>query len=277
MKSLYIFADSERPDQYVNSIVHCVLDRDVRNIHIIHIQGFGSSRDPDPGAQVDGFSARLLGSIQVQLDGLAERGEYTFADGKRKGERRLLASEYSSERAEQIQELYRRCRALSLSYSNADIAYDELRSRLRLIAKEGRSAYVDVTSIRKKYIGDVVAAGLVEGLRQLHTFDMLLPKLDYDRPWTMLIHDLLGDTSRLFSYTNILDTPVYRECARVVVIRAPRLALSAIATVLLLGAASIAYWQIGSTNQVVQTVLAMSGVASILSLVFVFITPRSSP
>jgi len=274
VKSLYIFADSERPDQYVNSIVHCVLDRDVRSIHIIHIKGFGSSRDP--GAQVDGLSARLLGAIQVQLDGLAERGEYTFVDGKRKGERLLLASEYGSERAKQIQELYRRCRAISLSYSNADIAYDQLRSRLRLIAKEGRSAYVDVTSIRKKYIGDVVAAGLVEGLQQLHTFDILLPKLDYDRPWTMLIHDLLGDTSRLFSYTNILDTPVYRECSRVVVIRAPRLALSAIATVVLLGAASLAYWRIGSTNQIVQTVLAMSGVASILSLVFVFITPRSS-
>ena len=274
MKSLYIFADSERPDQYVNSIVHCVLDRDVRRIHIIHIQGFGSSHDP--GAPVDGLSARLLGAVQVQLNGLAERGEYTFMDGKRKGERLLLSNEYGSERAKQIQELYRHCRAISLSYSNADIAYDQLRSRLRLIAKEGRSAYVDVTSIRKKYIGDVVAAGLVEGLQQLHTFDILLPKLDYDRPWTMLIHDLLGETSRLFSYTNILDTPVYRECSRVVFIRAPRLKLYAIATVILFVAAFIAYWLLGSTNQIVQTVLAMSGVASILSLVFVFITPRRS-
>jgi hypothetical protein len=196
-------------------------------------------------------------------------------DGKRKGERLPLASEYGSERAKQIQELYRRCRAISLSYSNVDITYDQLRSRLRLIAKEGRLAYVDVTSIRKKYIGDVVVASLVEGLKQLHTFDIQLPKLDHDRPWTLLIHDLLGDTSRLFSYTNILDTPVYRECSRFVLIRAPRLALSAIATVVLLLAASIAYWRIGPTNQIVQTVLVMSAVASILSLIFVFITPRS--
>ena len=274
MKSLYIFADSERPDQYVNSIVHCVLDRDVRGIHIIHITGFGSSEEH--GSQVEGLSARLLGAIQVQLDGLAERGEYTFMDGKSKGDRLLLTSVYGNERTKQIQELYRRCRAISVSYSNDDIAYDQLRTRLRLIAKEGRSAYVDVTSIRKKYIGDVVAASLVEGLQQLYTFDILLPDLNYDRPWTMLIHDLLGDGSRLFSYTNILDTPVYRECSRTVIIRAPRLALSAIAAVVFLGAASIAYWQVGPTNQIVQTVLAMSGVASILSLIFVFLAPRSS-
>ena len=275
MKSLYIFADSERPDQYVNSIVHCVLHRDVRSIQIIHIRGLG--RSGEPNVQIDGTSARLLGAIQAQLNGLVEGGEYTFMDGKRKGERILLASTYDSERAKQIQDFYRSCLSISsLSYSNADIDYGQLRSRLRLIAKEGRSAYVDVTSIRKKYIGDVVAAGLVERLKQLYTFDILLPELDYERPWTMLIHELLGDTSPLFSYTNILDTAVYRECSRIVVISAPRLKLSAIFTVVLLAVAFIASWRIGLTSHIMQTVLAMSGFASLLSLVFVFVTPRGS-
>lgn len=279
MKSLYIFADSERPDQYINSIVHCVLDLDVRSIHLIHIRGFGDSRGPDAGS--DGVSARLLAAILSQLTELAERGEYTFLDGIRKGQRILLCEEYGEERAGQIQDLYKK--ALSrpqLSYSNSDIAYDQLRLRIGRIAKEGASAYVDVSSIRKKYMGDIVAAGLVEGLKQLNTFD-ISSKPDYDRPWTMLVHDLgsagMRDSGRLFSYTNILDTPVYRECSRVVVVRAPRLSFFAFSTLALIFAASIGYWLMGPNDRFVQAAIAVSGiVASILSLVLVFVSPRKS-
>lgn len=283
MKTLYIFADSVRPDPCINSIVHCVLDRDVRAIKIIHIkglgllQGGGGQDSQGSGIQSGGFSGRLLGDVQAQLKGLAERGEYTFPeDHKRKGERLLLENEYDPVKAKQVQDFYRRCRSISVSYSNTDIDYSHLRTELRKIAKEKYSAYADISTIRKKYLGDIISAALVEGLQQLHTFDILLPTLDHQHPWKMLIHDLIGDQKSWFSYTNIINTPIYRDCSRVVVVRAPRLAFSAVATVVLLGGAFVIYWKIGSTNQIMQTVLAMSGIASLLSLVFVFVTPRSS-
>lgn len=283
MKTLYIFADSVRPDPYINSIVHCVLDRDVRTIKIIHIRGLGRLQETDGqdtqeiSRQGSGFSGRLLGDIQAQLKGLAERGEYTFAeDHERKGERLLLDNDYDSVKVIQIQDFYRRYRSISVSWSNADIDYSHLRSELRKIAKEKYSAYADISTVRKKYLGDIISAALVEGLEQLHTFDILLPKLDYQHPWRMLIHDLIKDQKSLFSYVNIISTPIYRDCSRVVFVRAPRLAFSEIATVVFLGGAFIIYWKIGSSNQVMQTVLAMSGIASLLSLVFVFVTPRNS-
>ena len=125
----------------------------------------------------------------------------------------MLASEYGDEQASSIQELYCRCRSIPLSYSDVDITYNQLRPKLRMIAKERYSAFVDVTSICKKYIGDVLSAGLVEGLQQVCTFDILLSDPNYDEPWTLLIHNFFDSEDKLYSYPNILDTFIYRECS----------------------------------------------------------------
>ncbi|HEY4812473.1 MAG TPA: hypothetical protein VIH71_15590, partial [Solirubrobacteraceae bacterium] len=135
-----------------------------------------------------GLSARLMGAVQAQLEGLAERGEYLFKDDP--GKRILLKNEYTDSEAARIQAYYANCRSLSISYSNDELEYTDLRARLSDIAKDGREAYVDVTAIKKRYLGDLVAAALIEGLAGLYTFDPLEShKPDFVRPWRMLIHE----------------------------------------------------------------------------------------
>ncbi len=213
MKSLHLFVNSERPDQYLNSLVHCVLRHDVRKVIFVHIKGLDDAEQSSLKGS-GGLSARLMGAVQAQLEGLAERGEYLFKDGPHSGERVLLKNEYTDLEATHIQAYYANCRNLSISYSNDELEYTDLRTRLSDIAKDGREAYVDVTAIKKRYLGDLVAAALIEGLRGLYTFDLLgSHKPDFDRPWRTLLHALESAPAPAFRYTNILDTEIYRECA----------------------------------------------------------------
>jgi hypothetical protein len=273
VKAIFLFVDSERADQYLNSIVHAVLSLDVRRVTFVHITGLHGDDDPADGR---GLSGRAMGAVQAQLDGLAERGEYLFTVGPLAGQRRLLEDVYGANRAREIQALYRQCRNTPLQYSNEEIEYAGLRQYLRRIAKLGADAYSDVTAIRKRYLGDLVAAGLVEGIRGLYTFDLIGTPPSFEEPWRMLIHDLADRRAPAFSYTNILNTPVYQACVRLVALRAPALRATIAATVGLLVTVGGAAWYFGPESGSTRILFAISGVASILSLVFVFIPPRSS-
>jgi hypothetical protein len=273
VNSIFLFVDSERADQYLNSIVHCVLRLDVRRIAFIHIRGLVGSRDSADGR---GVSGRTMGAVQAQLEGLAERGEYLFTAEQHAGQRHLLVDIYGPERALEIQTLYRQCRNTALEYSNEEIEYGDLRQCMRRIARLGAGTYIDVTAIKKRYLGDLVAAGLVEGIQGLYTFDLVGARPNFDEPWRMLIHDLDGRLPSAFTYTNILNTPVYQACVRLVALRAPALRATIGATVALLVAVAAAAWYFGPESGAIRTLFAISGIASILSLVFVFMPPRGA-
>jgi len=72
MKSLYLFVDSERPDQYLNSIVHGILNDGVRSVFFWHIRRPDGDEQPVP----DGYSARVMSDVQALLSSLADRAEY---------------------------------------------------------------------------------------------------------------------------------------------------------------------------------------------------------
>lgn len=272
MRSLYIFVDSERPDQYLNPLVHCILHEDVRHVVFLHIKGLSDAvRD---GGLAAGLSGRVMGTVQAQLEGMAERGEYTFFAGHRDGERVLLAAEYPDVEATQIQGYYRQCRRLSIQFANEELEYEALRGRLRRIATARQDAFVDITAVKKRYLGDIVAASLVEGIKGLFVFDLKGAKPDFERPWRMLIHDLEKQVPASYEYVNILNTAVYRTCARLVVVRAPRRMIAVVATVLLLGLALLIYGPLGSDSALVTGLFLIAAVASILSLLFVFMPPR---
>ncbi|MCY1060154.1 hypothetical protein [Nannocystis sp. SCPEA4] len=274
MKSLYIFVDSERPDQYLNSLVYCALRCDVRKVKFVHIKGLGA--EGKSIRNIDGLSGRVMSAVQVQLEGLAERGEYVFMSGPRSGERVLLKADPKA-RATEVQLYYKSCRDIAISYSNEEIDYLDLQRLLKTIAKTERGAYVDITAIKKRYVGDIVAAALVEGLAGLYTFDLLSNvQPNFDQPWQNLVHELEASNQAAFQYVNIVDTAIYRKCAHTVVVRAPRLAISAISTVAFSTAVALGYWYLGAQSPWTQTFFAVSGAASVLSVMFVFFTPRSS-
>jgi hypothetical protein len=268
MKTLYLFVDSERSDQYLNSIVYCVLRKDVRRVVFLHIRGLTSSP-----RSTDGVSGRALGAVQSQLEGLAERGEYMAPIGG--GIKRLLLSEiYDPKRGMAFHALYKQCRDQAVLFSNEELSYGSIRARLRDVASEGDAAYVDITAVKKRYLGDLVVASLVEGLHGLYTFDLLNMRPDFERPWIMLIHELEAQQPVAFEYTNILDTEVYRACSKLVALRSPAMKWSAAATVALLTASFFWYLRFGSENQLTRAFFAASSLAGFVSLFFVFFPPR---
>lgn len=272
MKTLHIFVDSERPDQYLNTIVHCVLDRDVRAIEFLHIRTLTSI---DTQNRSNGLSSRVMAAVQSQLKNLAERHEYTSQSADGSHQRVELASIYGQEKAAEVAAYYERVREISLSYSNREVEYDELRSVMQKLAEKGSNAFLDVTAVKKRYLGDIIAAGLVEGIRGLWTFDLLIRTANFDKPWSMLIHELRASGTVMYRYTNILDTQTYKACVRLVFIRAPRYKRMAIGTVALILVSALGYFVLGEESQAVKVILAMSGIASIASLALVFSPPRS--
>lgn len=271
MKELYIFVDSERPDQYVNSLVHCVLDREVRRVIFLHIKKLTTS---EQSRENTGLSARVLASVSSLVEGLADRKEYTFIGGEKNGERISLNEKYGNERSSEISQFYQRLRGLSVQYSNEEVDYDNLRDILANIAKKKVDVYVDITAIKKRYMGDIVAAGLIEGIKGLWTFDLQI-KPDFTNPWKMLIHDLLGQDPCLFTYTNILDTPTYKSCVRLVMVRAPRMKWAILGTGAFIILGTIGYVYLGENSSVVKVILAASGLTGISSLILGFWSPRT--
>ena len=274
MKELYIFVDSERPDQYVNSVSHCALELDVRNITFLHIKRLTSG---EGSRENSGLSARVLAAVQAQIENLAERHEYVSRSDGQRDIRLDLRDEYGEGRAKEIAGYYKRLRQLPLNFSNKEIEYSLLREVLAEIAAKKSAAYLDITAVKKRYLGDIVSAGLVEGVVGLWTFDLLVEKPDFSRPWQMLIHDLIEPHGRpRFQYTNVLDTETYKACRRLVFVRSPRYQLAAAVTIGLLVAGGLGFHFLGESSAIVKSILAVSGVASIISLFLVFWSPRLS-
>jgi hypothetical protein len=266
MRSLFIFVNAERADQYLNSLVYCVLKCDVREITFVHIKGLTSSTHG-----VDGLSGRVMGKVQAQLEALAE-GEYPITSGARTGQRLSLQNEYG-ERAREVRAYYARCRELPIMYKNDEVPYAELRSYLRGIARSSKAAFVDVTAIRKRYLGDLVAAGLVEGLKGLHTFD-LTNKPNFEEPWKMLFHELDTDDQPAFAYTNILDTEVYKSCLKAVLVRTPAFKVGFGVSVIVIVLAAVLFTILGTGSKATQAFFALTSAASLVSLALVFWPPR---
>lgn len=269
-KTLFLFVNSERPDSYLNSVVHCILNEDVRNVEFIHVPG---SKDSKTAGQ--SVSATVQRLVVTLLEDLAASGKYRHLVGERSGEREDLRQIYSSERLHEIQGIYRRCAELGLNWHNRDVRYQDLRKEIRSIARKKPDSIVDVTAAKKGLLGDVIAAAVIEGLRSLHTFEMKA-RPDFDKPWTMLYHELAARESLPpgYEYVDIIDTPVFDECSRSLLVRRPSLISSVVVALVGLLVMLIAYFTLGEESWLVRSAFAASTVASLLSVVFTLFPPR---
>ncbi len=276
-KSIYLFATSERPDQYLNPIVHCLLEPGlgINKVVLFHIKGFDGGVANKDLSEKKGLSGDLLRNVQVLLDSLANYGEYRFFTGEKAGERKLLSEVYDSERVRAIQSLYKKCLDREISWVNSDIKYLDLRNELKRIQATEPESIFDVTGSSKAHLGDILSVSIIEGIREIYTFDFKI-KPDHDNPWTMLIHDLNleAQEKRKYKYVNIVDTHFFRESSNSILIRTPSIKISNIAAFVFLIAMLVAYFAFGQVNPFVQVAYILSTVASLLSLYFNFFPPR---
>lgn len=219
-ETLYLFVTSERPDQYLNSMAHCLLYRSIRKVVFVHIKGLGNADEGENSLAERSISDIVLRNVQILLDSLATACEYRYFTGSEAGQRVSLGSIYPPEQVTSIKQFYKRCLDVEADWDLGKIDYPNLRKELARIRKDEPSSILDITSIKKHYLGDILAVSIVENIHQLYTFDPTT-KPDFDHPWTMLIHDLQPDDAviRQYQYVNIVDTPVFRDCFNAVLLQ----------------------------------------------------------
>ncbi len=272
-KSLYIFVTSERPDQYLNSIIHCFLHESVRKVVFLYIRGFGGN--PPGSYDVNkGLSLSVFRKVQSLLE-LLSQGTYRYFVGQKTGEMVSLQQLYQPTDYALLKNTYKQCLDADIRWEYTDIDYLNLRDELAQIHKKEPDSMFDVTAIRKSYLGDIVACCIVEGIHSLYTFDLKIDP-NFDEPWTMLIHELRTDDKEQsrYQYADIVDTPVFKACSKSVLVRTPPIKISLLLAAIFLLVLLVVYFYSGETNRLIQGAFIVAAIASLLSVYFAFFPPR---
>lgn len=270
-QALYIFVTSGRPDQYLNSIAHCMLCDGVRRVVFVEIRGFGKGT---PSWVEEGISLTASQRVTLLLDSLSNCS-YRFFVGERADEVVDLKGIYPEGELEVIKNTYKQILNTRSNWENREINYLDLRNELARIYKNEDDPIFDVTAIRKTYLGDLVSCCILEGIQKLYTFDLKIVP-NFDEPWDMLFHKLRAEKyeESLYRYINIVDTPVYKNCSKSVLINTTPVKILLIIGIAVLLALIVFTFYFEHLNWIVQIATITSILASILSLYLIFFPPR---
>ncbi|MBD1905392.1 hypothetical protein NDI37_14555 [Funiculus sociatus GB2-A5] len=188
MKNLYIFVTSNRPDQYLNSSVHCILNEGVNRIVFVKI----TFSDSD-------VSLNMLRQNVINLLDNLSKVIYKFYTGDRAGETEDLNKIYQQTELIIMKTKYEQCLLDHISWETKIINYTEIKSYIASCKKQFKNSIFDVSGISKTFLGDIFACCLVEDIQNLYTFELKI-KEDYTHPWIMLIHALQKD--KQYNYVN---------------------------------------------------------------------------
>lgn len=267
MSQLLVFVDSERADTYLNSVVHNLRSASVTTVRFVHVYGFPGDAFPRAPS---GLARRTMTSILQSMESLARRAEYLQADGTVVP----LGSHNSSVTGDEVKAFYQPVDGRPINYHGEEVHYGELRQFLKGVRRAGGQHIIDVTGCRKRFLGDLIALGLVDGLEDIRTFDLLVPA-NFKEPWRMLLHELAASPSKAFEYVDILETRIMIDCSRSVVIRAPRLRYASLIAfgLAIIGVVLNAYF--GLDSDVAKWVNVLAQFATFAGLCFVFFPPRN--
>jgi hypothetical protein len=268
-RTLYLLVTSEQPDTYLNSILHCVLHEGVGRVEFLYIQGLGESTQAMNHAPSDKQSSKVWYHVTTLLESLATASNYIYFTGASAGRKKDLAEVYPADRLIDIKSMYRLCREIKVQWGHRDIPHSRLQKEIATISAAQPPAIVDVSSVKKIYLGDLIASGFIERLDYLCTFDLRI-RPDHDHPWTMLFHDLKKNDSSAakYDYVNLLDTEIFREYSKSLLVRRPPLLISIGLALAFLVVTLVAYFASGPNSIIVQITFLLSSIASILSLFY---------
>jgi len=260
LNSLYIFITSERADQYLNPIAYCVA-KGTRRIVFVQLR-------------------RQIGS-QVQADVLCRNvydlayklslGFYKYYIGNLKGTEVPLSNHYSAADIFAIESRYSSCLVGSVSWESESISYTDLKPYIYSLSKQKEQPLIDISCVSKSYIGDILSCCLMKDFKKLYTFD-LLKEPDFSQPWKMLMHDLKEGID--FNYVNIVETPIFQETSKAILIKSIPLVSSISATLIFVVLALIANFVLGNNNVIIQTLSVVSAVLGITSFFLTFFPIR---
>ncbi|MBD2898406.1 hypothetical protein amrb99_73760 [Actinomadura sp. RB99] len=151
---LYIFASSDRPDPYVNVLVHALSTYPLVEVRFIGIREHEYSNE-----QVDGRVNATLTAVYARLEELASG---------------LSGEDYSPSVDMNGRALYRTCleKLEDVQVGASVISWPELDQRLGRLAAHGRPMF-DVTTLKKNLLMDVVALLLSRDCSDVFNFELL--------------------------------------------------------------------------------------------------------
>lgn len=260
MKVLHIFVTTDRPDQYLNSIVRCI-EEGTKKIIFVQVED----------NQIEQIQLNLLRTNVYNLLQNLSTGNYKFYTGALKDSVVPLGTEYNANELANLKAKYSFCLSDNIDWKVERIQYLDLRQYISLL-KKNREVIIDVTAVSKVYIGDIFACCLLENVNNLYTFQLLV-KPNFDKPWKTLIHDL--ENPKNYNYTNLVATPIFKESTKSVLIRTTPLFVSIVGTVLFIALALAATSIFGFSSIFAQAMSTVGTVLGIISFFLIYFPVRS--
>lgn len=259
MRDLYIFVTTDRPDQYLNSIVHCI-EKGTKHIVFVQVED----------GRIEQIQLNLLRTNVFNLLQNLSAGVYKYYTGAFKDKVVQLDSEYNADDLAKLKAKYSLCLTDGIDWTVERVQYLNLRRYISVLGKS-KSVIVDVTSVSKVYIGDIFACSLLENIDKLYTFELLV-KPDFDKPWKTLVHELVE--GKAYRYTNLVETPIFKESNKSILIRTTPLLVSIIGTVLFVTITLVATFIFGFSSVFIQIVSTIGTVLGIISFFLVYFPVR---
>jgi hypothetical protein len=197
-------------------------------------------------------------------------GSYKYYTGAFKDKVVQLDPEYNADDFAKLKARYSLCLTDSIDWKIERIQYLNLRRYISALGKR-KCVIVDVTSVSKVYMGDIFACSLLENIDQIYTFELLV-KPDFDKPWKTLIHELVE--SKEYRYTNLVETPIFKESNKSILIKTTPLLISIIGTVLFVAVTLVATFIFGFNSVFIQVVSTIGTVLGIISFFLVYFPVR---
>jgi predicted metallo-beta-lactamase superfamily hydrolase len=114
----------------------------------------------------------------------------------------------------------------------------------------------------------IFACCMLEDIRELYTFN-IKTEPNFSEPWKMLVHHLEKDKE--YDYVNLVETPIFRESTKSILIRTLPLVVSIVGTLLFVSLTLAATFILGTNaviTQAINTVGVALGIASFFLIYF---------
>ncbi|WP_204137967.1 hypothetical protein [Halomicronema sp. CCY15110] len=260
MRELYIFVTTDRPDQYLNSIVHCI-EKGVKRVVFIQVKD----------NRMEQIQLNLLKTNVYNLLRNLSIGIYKYYTGAFKDQVVQLDTEYAADELARLKAKYSLCLTDGIDWEVKRIQYLDLRKYISALSKRKSSA-IDVTSVSKVYIGDIFACSLLENIDQLYTFELLV-KPNFEKPWKTLVHELVE--GKAYRYTNLVETLIFKDSNKSILIRTTPLLISIVLTVLFIAFTLVATFFFGFSSIFIQIISTIGTVLGIISFFLIYFPVRS--
>lgn len=269
-QGLYLFVTSERPDQYLNPILHCLQNKNLDKIIFIQVEN-GPEEDDDTSG-----SAKLVHErVKTLFTKLADEGKYIDFSTLKSGKEVDLKGIYQLDELAKIKGIYTSLKSRKVDWLDEEVDYYHLQSYLSRIYKNEPTSIFDVSAVGKEYLGDIIAIGVIEGISTIHSFK-LYSGPNFKEPWKSLFPDLVfrKRVKNGYNYVNLTKRPVYVKCSEAIFVRRPPLIISLFIATVLLVTLTVTSLVLGQTNWFIVTISSVATIASILSAIFTFLPSK---